>query len=1077
MTNDVEIRLTADLDEATREVAGFRKEYAAMVQAVEKPLRQVDALQKTQQAAKSAAADFYAARQRVDLLRDALAKVRGPSDALAKSLGAAKTQADAAAGAVERQKKKIDDQRLAVDKARAAYTALKASMAGGGTSAASVAGAQRELAEQVDLLRRQQVALRDQRRELAATGRSVRELQAAYEQAVQPVRFIQQDLRGAERALSNTSAEFERQKQKVSEQRRELRAAGVDTRNLASEQQRLQAALQKAMAAGRYDIDLQGQTANFQHAIQQAAQAKMAEQQRHAAAIQGIRAQTAALQQQTNVQRQANIEAARNNLGINRFRALQAEIQKARQQYELLRRSGKLTAEELAVAQQQLTERIRESRDELESLGGEQGGGIGSLGGGLLARVGGALALTEFARSYIQITDEAKKMEAQLRLATESQEQFNTAQRETFRIAQENQAPLGDVVTLYGRLAPALRDAGRGQEDALKIIDAVTKSLRISGATAQETASTIQQFSQALGSGVLRGEEFNTLAEASPRLLRALADGLKVNVGALREMAAEGKLTADVIANALIGQLPKLTEEAAKLPDTFAGATTAFNNTLTLSIAKLDEFAGASDTAIASINRLSGAMQALSKAKAPSWLEKFGQFYQLANRPQVSEKAFSFLFFGFDQAEVKKTEAAVRSASATYKLQLEMLEMAEADSQIRRRVRMESAAAEREGLQFDEEEALRRHTAELGITYDEYISREKERQRLQEAGEKSHNENMKALRAEAVAEKEREIKAAEEQLKKANASLSKARDNELAIEKEFAQLVRDVRSGASGSPTLNNAYDARINARRALAAGDTAKAIEEARRAGEILKQLQAAGENDYGFAGIAEDLARIAGEAAKLESVNTEDEVEAVKSRLESLKREAEVLSVISVNVEWNESSAADILQKMKRLAAEIAQSFVFTPRFTMPVPGEADDQGYVYVPPNPTPPKFARGGILRGPGTATSDSILARLSNGEGILNARAVQHYGAGLVHQLNRLQLPRFATGGVMGGGLSLPAIPPLAPALQAQLNAEPLPNLGRMVLELGGGDYTVYATAEQANELKLAARKFGRPGRR
>lgn len=940
MTTEVELRVTADLDQARKEVVGFGKEYAALVGQIEKPLRGVN------------------------LARD----LERGLEATGKQVAQAKSR------------------------------------------------------------------LSELQRELINTDHPTETLKESFRQATKEL----QQLQRAEAIQAS----------QLSRLRAELKGAGVDTTRLAAEQRRLNQEMTSALGAGRNE-----------------------------AATRGIRERAAALKQQTLAQRQANLEAARENLGINRFRALQAEIQKARQQYELLRRSGKLTAEELAVAQQQLTERIRESRDELESLGGEQGGeqggGIGSLGGGLLARVGGALALTEFARSYIQITDEAKKMEAQLRLATESQEEFNTAQRETFRIAQENQAPLGDVVTLYGRLAPALRDAGRGQEDALKIIDAVTKSLRISGASAQETASTIQQFSQALGSGVLRGEEFNTLAEASPRLLRALADGLKVNVGALREMAAEGKLTADVIANALIGQLPKLTEEAGKLPETFAGATTAFNNTLALSIAKLDEFAGASDTAIASINRLSGAMQALSKAKAPSWLEKFGQFFQLANRPQVSEKAFSFLFFGFDQEEVKKTEAAVRSASATYKLQLEMLEMAEVDSQIRRQVRMEAAAAEREGLQFDEEAALRRHTAEMGLTYDEYLSREKERQRLQEAGEKSHNENMKALRAEAIAEKEREIKAAEEQLKKANAALSKARDNELAIEKEFAQLVRDVRSGASGSSTLNDAYDARINARRALAAGDTAKAIEEARRAGEILKQLQAAGENDYGFAGIAEELARIAGEAAKLESVNTEEEVAAVSSRLETLKKEAEALAVVSINVEWDAASADQVLQKMKALAAELARVMIIRPTVLPPVAGEADEQGYVFVPPNPPAPKFASGGILRGPGTTTSDSILARLSNGEGILNARAVQHYGAGLVHQLNRLQLPRFATGGVMGGGLSLPTIPPLAPELQAQLDGPNFPELGKLVLEMGGQSFNVFAPPDQAGELRLAARKFGR----
>ena len=61
-----------------------------------------------------------------------------------------------------------------------------------------------------------------------------------------------------------------------------------------------------------------------------------------------------------------------------------------------------------------------------------------------------------------------------------------------------------------------------------------------------------------------------------------------------------------------------------------------------------------------------------------------------------------------------------------------------------------------------------------------------------------------------------------------------------------------------------------------------------------------------------------------------------------------------------------------------------------------------------------FAGGGRIRGPGSGTSDSILARLSNGEFVIKAAAVDHYGAGLLSRINSMQIPRFATGGMVGG---------------------------------------------------------------
>lgn len=120
---------------------------------------------------------------------------------------------------------------------------------------------------------------------------------------------------------------------------------------------------------------------------------------------------------------------------------------------------------------------------------------------------------------------------------------------------------------------------------------------------------------------------------------------------------------------------------------------------------------------------------------------------------------------------------------------------------------------------------------------------------------------------------------------------------------------------------------------------------------------------------------------------------------------------------------------------------------------------------------PQYATGGILRGPGTGTSDSILARLSNGEGVINARAVRHYGPSLVHQINRLQLPAYATGGVLDmSGMGIPDIPTPSPELLAR--AAGPEHLGSLDLTLGGETHTVYVDRQQRDGLARLARKFG-----
>lgn len=210
-------------------------------------------------------------------------------------------------------------------------------------------------------------------------------------------------------------------------------------------------------------------------------------------------------------------------------------------------------------------------------------------------------------RGLLGVADEYTKFNAQLRLATRGMQEYGQAYENVIRIARGAQSEISSTGVLYARLNNALRDMGASQQQVSDITETVSLSLRVSGASAAESASAMLQLSQAFGSGVLRGEEFNAVNEAAPGIMRALADSIGVPIGALRELASEGKLTSDVVGNALKDPelLSKLREQAKEVR-TVSSAWVAFKNEFTLAIGEFDKATGAT-------RAISSALQSLSQ--------------------------------------------------------------------------------------------------------------------------------------------------------------------------------------------------------------------------------------------------------------------------------------------------------------------------------------------------------------------------------------------------------------------------------------------------------------------------------
>lgn len=283
--------------------------------------------------------------------------------------------------------------------------------------------------------------------------------------------------------------------------------------------------------------------------------------------------------------------------------------------------------------------------------------------------------------------------------------------------------------------------------------------------------------------------------------------------------------------------------------------------------------------------------------------------------------------------------------------------------------------------------------------------------------------------------------------KDALSTVEKIRADRLAIEQRYSQAIAGLKGGDSAAPSYSAAQELKIGARQALQAGDIEGAQQQAKAALEMLQELAKAGQNTYGFAGFAEELKQIELGANDLQQSQADTKLAEIRTQLDSLKASAASLEAIQITPTMREEDLAALKTQMEQLAAQLGQTL------TIPV-----TVGAVSTPdaaPTATP-GFATGGYISGPGSGTSDSILARLSNGEYVMRAAAVRQYGTGFLDMLNGLHLPKYADGGLVGN------ISPAPPA-----------SLGTVNLSLDGQRYSLQAGPDVFAEMHKARLKYGR----
>ncbi len=198
---------------------------------------------------------------------------------------------------------------------------------------------------------------------------------------------------------------------------------------------------------------------------------------------------------------------------------------------------------------------------------------------GKLRSVAFSVSTALAANTVIKYADAWTSVSNKLANVIKDGESLVEVQNRVFAIAQRSNSSIEATATLYGRLEPATRGLINSGSELGSVIETINKAMSVSGATSSEAAGALVQLAQGLGAGALRGEEFNSVNEAAPRLMQAIADSLGVSRGELKNYAAQGKLTSEVVINAMKSQSSAIDTEFSKMNVTFEQkGVKAFNN-------------------------------------------------------------------------------------------------------------------------------------------------------------------------------------------------------------------------------------------------------------------------------------------------------------------------------------------------------------------------------------------------------------------------------------------------------------------------------------------------------------------
>lgn len=301
-----------------------------------------------------------------------------------------------------------------------------------------------------------------------------------------------------------------------------------------------------------------------------------------------------------------------------------------------------------------------------------------------LSRVAVALTAALSVQQVAEYADAWATVNNKLSNSLRPSEQLADVTERVFNITQQTRSSLDATASLYARLERATRQYGTSADDLAKLTTIINQGFVVSGATAQEAENAIIQLSQGLASGALRGEEFNSVNEQGNRLIVALADSMGVSIGQMRNMAAQGKLTTDVVVNGLLSQGSVIGAE-------FANTTTTISQALQVAGNNITKFFGENSTvktgaaifsdAVVTISENIGGLSALLTGVAAILGSRYVGALTMATAAKIKAAAASRTLSAEEslaaQAAANKAAADLRAAAVAKERALDEIRLAE----------------------------------------------------------------------------------------------------------------------------------------------------------------------------------------------------------------------------------------------------------------------------------------------------------------------------------------------------------------------------------------------------------------
>lgn len=695
-------------------------------------------------------------------------------------------------------------------------------------------------------------------------------------------------------------------------------------------------------------------------------------------------------------------------------------------------------------------------------------------------------------RELISLADTYTEMTSRLKLVTQYQGNF----RETFdglaESARSTRSDLAATVDLYTKIAPSLQGIGLMGKPAIGVITTINQAIALSGASAQASAAALTQLSQGLGSGVLRGEEFNSVMENTPGLAQAIADGIGVPIGALRKMAEQGELTAEVVTNALQKVAPQIEADFAKMPKTVGQALTGLKNEVLIYVGATDQATGGTSALANVIGEVAKEFKesgpivtgfSIFLKAVANGFDAIGRLIKidmllLAGFAAMAKSALGGNFSGAKQIW-QDLGKDIQDVLMKPLVAGPLLEEAAVDSARKRGLLEEQLKTQVEKL-----EAQKRYIATGEM--DKIAGKEKEtidkriaeQQRLVDAVRAAWQESLKEA-----------TKAADE----AAGLIDKAR------QKRAATADKVTNAQLKGLSPEEQAAAAAQQATDLLGQGSYAAAAANAARLDKRFKDADKYQKQSEEFLARAEAFADKAGDTNLIEQVGNaqaaalEAQAKAKQGEVDKLNQQAadqvKLLNDLQAQLEKMKTDARAIEVKVEVAAAESAIKGFIKQLDAIPESktttltvntvngsGPAATADWTKLAEAGPVPQFAYGGPL--PGSAPhdrADNMLYLGTPGEWVIQRPAARYYGAAFMAAVNGMKLPKFAFGGPLGGS----AIDRLrVPSLPAGFGRDSGGSGGNLALYLDGERYDARASNDVIGRLedhvrREALRKGGR----